>query len=153
MTIILTTWDAGSCPLELGANTIQVTADDGAGNVGRDRIVVTRAPDTTPPTVVQASPGDGWTGVTRYLTAYVQFSEPMDSTTVTAATLTLADAAGVPVASTVTYDASLLMATLTPSVTLAPTTSYRITVTTAVRDYPGGNPLKEPYVVAFTTGP
>jgi len=152
VTIILTTWDAGLVPLEVGANTLHVTADDSAGNVGRDRIVVTRVPDTTPPTVVQASPGNGWTGVSRNATPYVQFSEAMDSTTLNATTLTLTDDTGAPVPSGVTYDPSLLMATLTPNSTLAPTTTYRVTVTTGVRDYPGGNPLKDPFVFAFTTG-
>jgi hypothetical protein len=47
--IVVAGWDTGDYVLlDVGANTIQVTADDGAGNVGRDKIVVTRVPDTTP---------------------------------------------------------------------------------------------------------
>jgi len=42
--MVFTHWDIDSVPLAMGANSITVTATDGAGNIGRDTIVVTRVP-------------------------------------------------------------------------------------------------------------
>jgi hypothetical protein len=151
VTVVFTYWDAGFVPLDVGVNTITVTADDGKGNVGRDTIRITRVPDTTSPTVVSSSPGNGGTGVSRYGDLFVTFSEAMDSATLNATTILLADEGGNSVPLAVSYGSSDYV-TISPSIVLAASTTYRLTVTTGVRDYPGGNPLKAPYVVAFTTG-
>jgi hypothetical protein len=42
--VVFVSWNAANIPLALGANSITLTASDGAGNVGRDTIVVTRVP-------------------------------------------------------------------------------------------------------------
>jgi len=150
-TIEFTYWDAGTIPIDVGVNTITVTADDGKGNVGRDTIQITRVPDTTPPTVVSSSPGNGSTGVSRYADLFVTFSEDMDSTTLNATTVLLVDGGGNPVPLTLNYSTSDYI-TVSPSIVLFANTTYRLTVTTGVRDYPGENPMKDPYVLVFTTG-
>ena len=149
-------WDATDIPLATSANSITVTAIDGAGNVGRDTIVVTRLPDTTSPTVVSVSLSRGGTGSTnigRSTSVTVKFSEAMDPSTTNATTISLKDGANNPVTAAVTYDSFSLSATLTPSSLLAPNTTHEFTVTTGVQDASGGNALAVPYTFSFTTGP
>ena len=132
-----------------------LTASDGAGNVGRDTIIVTRLPDTTPPTVVSVSLSRGGTGSTnigRSTSVTVMFSEAMDQATIDATTFTLDDGANNPVPAAVGYDPFSLSATLQPSSLLASSTTYQVTVTTGVRDASGGNALISPYTLSFTTG-
>ena len=145
-------WDATNIPLAMGENSITVTAIDGAGNVGRDTIVVTRLPDTTPPTVISVSPGSGAINVGRSTTVTVTFSEAMDQSTINATTVGLNDGANNLVTAGVSYDSISLSATLVPSSLLAPNTTYQVTVTTGVRDASGGNALATPYTFFFTTG-
>lgn len=153
VTIVIAGWDTGDyVPLDLGVNTIHVTASDSAGNVGRDKIVVTRILDVTPPTVVSVSPLNGAIGVRVDSTPFVTFSEDMNPTTINAASITLTDQAGLPVPATVAYDAQYFYATVTPTALLQPSTNYTLTVTTAVRDRTGDNPLPAPYIASFTTG-
>ena len=110
VTIVIASWDTGDyVPLDVGADTIHVTADDGAGNVGRDKIVVTRVLDVIPPTVVSVSPTNGSTGVTLGAVLSVVFSESMNSGTINATTITLADDAGQIVPTTVSYDDQVLL--------------------------------------------
>ena len=145
-------WDATNIPLAMGDNSITVTAIDGAGNVGRDTIVVTRLPDTTPPTVVSAWPVGTASPVGRSTIVTITFSEAMDQSTISATTVSLEDDANNPVAASVTYDSFSLSATLFPSSLLASNTTYQVTVTTGVRDASGGNALAAPYTFFFRTG-
>ncbi len=154
--VVFVFWNATNIPVVMGANSITVTAIDGAGNVGRDTIVVTRLPDTTPPTVVSVSLSRGGTGSTnigRSTSVTVTFSEAMDQSTINTTTVSLKDGANIPVTAAVTYDSFSLSATLTPSSLLAPNTTYEFTVTTGVRDASGGNALAVPFTLFFTTGP
>lgn len=73
------------------------------------------------------------------------FSEPMDPATINAATFTVAGLTG-----TVSFDAATLTATFTPDAPLAFSTTYRVTITTAVSD-PAGNHLPLANVWSFTT--
>jgi len=56
-----TTWTASNIPLQLGLNSITVTATDSAGNTSTDTIGVTYSlpPDTTKPTITITSPTSG----------------------------------------------------------------------------------------------
>jgi hypothetical protein len=145
-------WDATNIPLAMGANSITVTASDGAGNVGRDTITVTRIPDFTPPTVISVSPVNGATDVGINAIATVTFSEEMDPLTINATTVILSDGAN-QISATVTYNPFALSATVRPTNLLAFNTTYQVTVTTGVRDTAGGNALADPYMFSFTTGP
>jgi len=145
------TWRA-LVPLAMGANSIAFTVTDGAGNTGRNTIVVTRITDTTPPTVVSASPFSGASGVGINASVTVTFSEAMDQSTINTTTVTLKDGASNLVTATVTYDRFSMDATLRPTNWLAKNTSYHATVSTEVRDASGGNALAAPYTFSFTTG-
>ena len=59
--------------------------------------------DTTRPTVTSTTPANGATGVSQSTTVTATFSEPMDSATITAATIVLRDAANTLVQATVIY--------------------------------------------------
>jgi hypothetical protein len=80
------------------------------------------------------------------------FNEPMNATTIGTATFFLAGPSGT-VNATVSYNATTLVATLTPSAPLANSTSYQATVkggTGGVTDA-AGNPLAADQVWTFTT--
>ena len=139
-------------PLANGANSITLTVTDGAGNIGKSTIVITRVRDTTPPTVISVSPINGESGVAIDASVTVTFSEPMDQATINTATVILKDGANNPVIATVTYDQFSPDATLKPVTWLAKNTTYHATVTTEARDASGGNALAAPYAFSFTTG-
>jgi len=104
-------------------------------------------PDTTPPTVVSTSPGDGATDVAIDTVVTATFNEAMDSSTITTESFTLA---GSEVSGTVTYDSDNYTATFTPDGNLDYDHEYTATLTTAIADQ-AGNPLAEPYTWSFTT--
>jgi hypothetical protein len=106
------------------------------------------SPDTTPPTVPTVGspvyPPDGTTGVSTTVTPYVQFSEPVDPTTVTPTSVFLIDQYGMQVNAKATFNnASLagpaqeVQLRLPTGGSLAADTRYYIIVTTAVRDLAG----------------
>ena len=116
------------------------------------------AADTTPPTVIAKAPLTGATGVSPSTTVTATFSEPMSAATVTNATFVLLNPAHSPISATVSYDAAARIATLTPSATLAGSTTYTATLFGAdrgacppcVRDL-AGNPLTSDVAWSFTT--
>lgn len=153
--IVFVFWNAASIPLAMGVNSINVTVVDGMGNVGGDTIVVTRVPDTTPPTVVDiwlSRPGTGSSNIGLGTTVTFLFSEAMNPSTINTATITLTDGAGIAVPAAVIYDSVSLSATLMPSNPLAAGTMYQATVTMGVQDASGGNSLAAPFMFSFTTG-
>jgi hypothetical protein len=111
----------------------------------------TGAPPATP-TVTSNSPANGATGVGVSAPITAGFSTAMDGATITATSFTLKKPDGTVVPATVSYDASSLTATLTPSATLANSTTYTSTLTTAVKSSSGAA-LANPYTWSFTTGP
>ncbi len=143
-------WSAPQIPLELGSNSITVTATDSNGTTAHDTIVVTRLADTTAPTVIATAPIAGATGIPINTTMIVTFSEAMDSATITPATVTLKDNLNNPITAGVVYDSFSSSARLTPSGALTFNRTYTATVTTGVQDA-AGNALAAPYVFTFTT--
>jgi ketosteroid isomerase-like protein len=103
-----------------------------------------------PPTVVAVTPLNGAVGVGMDTTLTATFSVPMDPTTITAATFTLAGPGATPVAGAVTYAGST--ATFTPGAPLATSTLYTATITTGAKDTTEA-PLAANYVWTFTTAP
>jgi len=77
-----------------------------------------------------------------------KFSEPMDGTTITPETFSLADSNGKSVVGTVTMDGD--SATFHPSALLAGLTTHTATVTTGVKDL-AGNAMAAPRTWTFTT--
>ncbi|MEK6642791.1 MAG: Ig-like domain-containing protein [Planctomycetota bacterium] len=107
--------------------------------------------DTTAPTVVSTNPADTATGVPINKKVTATFSEAMDSSTISAASLTVVGPGATPVSGTVTYAAVGTTATFTPVSNLAANTAYTATITTAVRDL-ASNALASNTVWTFTTG-
>jgi hypothetical protein len=114
------------------------------------------ATDTTAPTVSATVPVAGATGVSVGAPVSATFSEAMDPSTITTGSFDLRDAGGNAVPAAVAYDATARRATLTPSATLAATSTYAATVHggasgARVTDT-AGNPLAANVTWSFTTG-
>jgi hypothetical protein len=114
----------------------------------------TVAPDTTPPTVSGVSPANSATNISTTIAPTITFSEPMDPATISTSTIDLKSSPGaVLVASTVSYNATTRVATLTPNVPLAISTSYTLRAIgggSGVKDV-AGNALASTQSASFTT--
>ena len=105
--------------------------------------------DVTPPSVIEVLPSPGAKDVSLYTTVSVAFEEAMDAATINTNTITLRDSLNRPVAATVSYNASLFTAVLTPQAPLAFSTIYTATVG-RVTDV-AGNFLTNDWSWSFTT--
>jgi N,N-dimethylformamidase beta subunit-like, C-terminal/Domain of unknown function (DUF4082)/Bacterial Ig-like domain/Bacterial Ig domain len=110
-----------------------------------------------PPQVVSVTPADGATGVSADVAPIAVFSEQLDSTSLTASTVMLRDAANNLVSAGISYSPSALAVTLTPQQLLQPGQTYTVTlkggsaaphITDAT-----GTPLASDFVWSFTTVP
>ncbi len=95
------------------------------------------APDTTPPTVTLTSPVDSAVNVLVNSTIKATFSEAMNPLTITNLNFTVKGPGGTPVTGTVAYDAINYIATFTPNIPLAYSTTYTALVTTGTTDLAG----------------
>jgi uncharacterized delta-60 repeat protein len=105
-------------------------------------------PDTTPPTVISTYPVNGATDVAANAIITATFSEPMDATTVTAATFTVKDVANNPISGVVICSGRT--AFFSPSTNLSLSTAYTATITVTVKDL-AGNAMVSAYSWGFTT--
>lgn len=105
--------------------------------------------DNSPIQVVSVDPVDGATGVAVNATITVAFSEAARPSSVNGSTVRLL-ANGQTRPSTVSLSPDGTVVTLTPSGTLADTTTYTVSVTTGVTDALG-HPLVEPFQSSFVT--
>ena len=107
---------------------------------------------TTPtgqvPTVVSVA--EQVNGVAPNRKQEVQFSEPMDPSTINAQSFKVADASGKLAQGTVSYDPGYNTASFLPSPSLQPGTTYTATISTGATSS-GGVPLASPYTYTFTT--
>src|ERR1022692_294988 len=78
----------------------------------------------TPPTVVSVAPPNGANGACANTIVTATFSEAMNASTINTTTFTVTGPSSTPVAGQVTYVASSMTATFTPSSTLALNTVY-----------------------------
>ena len=125
-----------------------------AANYWVDVVYNSGPPDTTPPTVVSVAPVDGATDVSLAISATATFSEAMNGATIAASTMVLRDPSNAIVTSTVSYNGSTHVATLTPTTTLTASTTYTASITGGaggVTDL-AGNALAGDIVWSFTTG-
>ncbi len=88
---------------------------------------------TAPPEVDARTPDGGATAVPVDAAVRVRFDRPLDPATLDDETFTLRTAAGAAVPAALTYEAATRTAVLTPSASLAATSTYRAEVTTGVR--------------------
>jgi methionine-rich copper-binding protein CopC len=105
------------------------------------------AADTSAPTVSSTLPADAATGLAINANITATFSEAMDATTISSASVTLKQGANV-IAGSVTYVGTT--ATFNPTGNLLANTLYTATVTTTVKDL-AGNALAAPKTWSFTT--
>jgi LmbE family N-acetylglucosaminyl deacetylase len=111
----------------------------------------TVAPDTTPPTVTAVTPAAGTANVSLGTSISATFSEPIAAASVTGTSFTLRDGGGNAVPTTLS--ASGATATLQPSTSLQPSTTYTATLlsgSSGVKDT-SGNPLATDFTWSFTT--
>jgi hypothetical protein len=109
-------------------------------------------PDVTAPRVAGVTPPDGATGVNPATAVTVVFNEAMDASTISGTTIQLRTPTGATVPASVTYNASTLTATLTPSSALAFSTVYTGLVAAGVRDT-AGNATTADHTWSFTVSP
>ncbi|OQY98294.1 MAG: hypothetical protein B6D36_17765 [Planctomycetes bacterium UTPLA1] len=107
------------------------------------------APDTTAPMVSSTIPVNAATGVAINTTYTATFTEAMDPSTITTATVTLAGPGATPVAGAVAYASNI--ATFTPTSNLAAGTTFTATITIGAKDL-AGNALPSNFVWSFSTG-
>ena len=100
--------------------------------------------DTTPPTISATTPSGTSVATNAVITA--TFDEAMTATTIVAANFTVSPS----VAGTVSYNATSMVATFTPTSGLGNSTVYTATITTGVKDL-AGNAMAANKVWSFTT--
>jgi len=103
-----------------------------------------------PPSVVESTPTDGDKDIIVDAVIIVQFSEPIETSSVNQNSFTLTDSLGTPVPGEITFDNDNTMAILDPTDPLEYNSGYTITVTSDVTDLQGIH-LESPYVATFTT--
>jgi alkaline phosphatase len=103
--------------------------------------------DTRSPIVLFTDPLDGTKDVPVNYVITANFSEPMDSSTITTGTFFLSDGA-IAIAGEVSY--TDMTSTFTSTASLENDNTYTATITTGVKDM-AGNPLLTDYVWSFTT--
>ena len=115
---------------------LSTAGPDSTPSLSEVTVGYTVAADTTAPTIVQRSPASNATGVAATSDVAVQFSEPMDPSTINSSSLRLrAQGAGSDIPATVSYSGAT--ATLNPDADLAPGTLYQVTVAGSVKDANG----------------
>ena len=127
--------------------TITTGATDLAGQPLTTNYVWTFTTITPAPTVIAVVPSNGAISVPINQTLSATFSEAMNPATISATTFTVAGPGGA-VTGAVTYAG--VIATFTPTTSLANNTLYTATITTGAQDL-AGQPLASNYVLTFTT--
>ncbi len=126
------------------------TSDPTASPILQDVTLGYGGNDTTPPTIAGRTPSPNATDVSVDANVTVQFSEPMNASTIDGTTFRLRkQGAGTDVAAAVSYGGNT--ATLDPDAALAPNAVYQVTVAGTVTDA-SGNPLGSDDTWTFTTG-
>jgi N,N-dimethylformamidase beta subunit-like, C-terminal/Domain of unknown function (DUF4082)/Concanavalin A-like lectin/glucanases superfamily/Bacterial Ig-like domain/Bacterial Ig domain len=131
--------------LTSGVYTITAVARDAAGNSTTSSGIQVTV-DSTAPTITVRTPVSGATGVATDIEPTVTFSEAIDATSLI---FTLKDAAGNPLATSVSYDVNTLTARLSHTSALATLATYTVSVSGA-RDLIG-NVMSAPISWSFTT--
>ena len=102
------------------------------------------------PEVTAVTPTSGATGVAITSAVTASFNAALNSATLTTSTFTLTPQGGSAVTGAVSYNSTTFVATLTPSIPLAYSTTYTATITTGVQST-AGTALATNYTWSFTT--
>lgn len=105
--------------------------------------------DLSPPVILSTAPGDGKTGVAVNSAVQAVFNEEIDEQNLSS-NFVLQGPGGGEIASSIRYDSGARSATLTPSATLQPETTYQAIVRRGVSDL-NGNALAADVRWSFTT--
>ncbi len=125
-----------------------------AANYWVDVVYVSVGGDTTPPTITSKSPAPGATGVSSAANVTATFTEAMEASSISGATMELRTASNQLVGAAVSYNAASRTTTLNPTASLAFAATYTARVkggATGVKDA-FGNPLAADVTWSFTTG-
>jgi outer membrane protein assembly factor BamB len=118
--------------------------------------------DLTPPTIIETYPADQTTDVPTTVTIEINFSEPMDVSTISSSNILLKDSSENPISGTVNYYSATTSTTFEPTIALARGETYTVSVLSSVKDEVGlgldgnnnglvdGSPLDD-YTWEFTT--
>ncbi|MFP5365198.1 MAG: DUF4082 domain-containing protein [Thermoleophilia bacterium] len=146
--------DGGNGVYKYGAASAFPDESFNATNYWVDAVFERTEPaDTRAPTVTSVTPADGAADVVTSTRPTVTFDEPLNPSTVTTSTFTLASGAST-ITAGVSYDESTRTATLTPSAPLALGTTFTATVkggSAGMQDV-AGNPLAADRSWTFSTG-
>jgi hypothetical protein len=150
----------------VGPDSFSFTVDNSTSTSRAAQVYVTVTPqgDTTPPQVIWTNPAadaanviapaapvyTDTVGPTYAPVILIGVSEPLSETTVTTATVSLADSSRIALPISVVYAGGLNQIVITPRQALAPGRSYTLSVSTDVTDR-AGNHLTGPVIVGFTT--
>src|SRR5207302_244140 len=129
--------------------TLAASARDGAGNTANAGSVIVSVLDVVPPTIVLLSPPAGSVDVEPTTSVTVQFSEPIARSSVTSASLSLANGA-TPIAVNYTFGDSDRSVTMIPAQPLTLNRTFTIAATAAITDA-AGNALSAPLSSIFKT--
>jgi Tol biopolymer transport system component len=143
------TWDGGFDPVALSAESgdeVEIVVKFSDGTTATYRMIV---PPRRRPRVVRTRPPKGETDVVINATMILVFSEPMDGSTVTTATVQLLHD-GDPVEGSVTLSENGLQGEFVPVERLQLGGDYTLVITGGVLDV-DGDPLEEEVRVTFTT--
>ncbi|WP_225896428.1 DUF4082 domain-containing protein [Amazonocrinis nigriterrae] len=117
--------------------------------------IATYIQDTTPPTVIATTPSSNATGVSTATTITATFSEAINPATINSSSLELRNQANTLITTNVTYDAATRTVTLTPTSSLAISTTYNLTIIGGAIDPRvldlAGNALANNFTFSFTT--
>ncbi len=137
-----------------GANSVFPTQSFQSSNYFVD-VVFSTTPtgDTVAPTITNFNPFNGTPNVPVNPTLTINFSEALDTSTVSATTIKLLDGGNNAVPATLVYDAATRTATLTPTSALANAMTYTIFTlggSAGIRDL-AGNPMAQNTTSSFST--
>jgi tetrahydromethanopterin S-methyltransferase subunit B len=123
---------AALAPNSVYSATVTTGVEDLAGNPLLSdytwSFTTAAAPDVLPPTVLSTDPSNDATGVALSKIISAVFSEAMNQSTVTTATVSISGLGGASVTGTVSYAISTRTATFTPASALAGNTTYTGTI-------------------------
>ncbi|MEP7377680.1 MAG: N,N-dimethylformamidase beta subunit family domain-containing protein [Chitinophagaceae bacterium] len=148
------TWSYSWTPVSGGTYTIYARGVDDSGNIGNAvsiKTTIGAGGDVTPPIISSVLPPNRATGVSTTTTVTATFSEAINSSTVTANTFQVRNAANTLVNATVSTSGNQII--LTPSTVLAGSATYTVTIvggSSGVKDL-AGNALVNNYTWTFTT--
>ena len=134
-----------------GDNPVEISVTDLAGNTVDQSFTV--AASFGPLAVSSITPSDGSTNVLVNSAILVQFNNLMNADSLDDTTLLLQDSDGNSIASTITYDATTAVATITPNAPLANSAQYTVTIVSGadgVADS-NGDTLSSNVTASFTT--